>query len=67
MAGHASTEPGDLKWFVDRLRMSIFAECALSLPDTAKTKSASEIAPQIAFLSKLVARETISVEPTFLR
>ncbi|TJW04755.1 MAG: hypothetical protein E5X42_29885, partial [Mesorhizobium sp.] len=48
----------DLKWFVDRLRMSIFAECALSLPDTAKAKSASEIAPQLAFLSKLVSRDS---------
>ncbi|WP_225708311.1 hypothetical protein [Bradyrhizobium cenepequi] len=24
----------ELPWFVDRLRMAIFAECALSLPDT---------------------------------
>lgn len=38
--------------------MSIFSECALSLPDTAKAKSASEIAPQLAFLSKLVARDS---------
>ena len=38
--------PADLKWFVDRLRMAIFAECALSLPDTATAKSASDIAPQ---------------------
>ncbi|WP_244978852.1 hypothetical protein [Bradyrhizobium pachyrhizi] len=48
----------DLQWFVDRLRMSILSECALSLPDTAKAKSASEIAPQLAFLSKLVARDS---------
>lgn len=48
----------DLQWFVDRLRMSIFSECALSLPDSAKAKSASEIAPQLAFLSKLVARDS---------
>ena len=50
--------PADLKWFVDRLRMAIFAECALSLPDTAAAKSASDIAPQLAFLSKLVARDS---------
>lgn len=48
----------ELKWFVGRLRMSIFAECALSLPDTANAKSAGEIAPQLAFLSKLVARDS---------
>ncbi len=50
--------PADLKWFVDRLRIAIFAECALSLPDTAAAKSASDIAPQLAFLSKLVARDS---------
>lgn len=50
--------PTDLRWFVDRIRMSIFAECALSLPDTAMAKSASDIAPQLAFLSKLVARDS---------
>ncbi|TBW32203.1 hypothetical protein EYW49_22470 [Siculibacillus lacustris] len=50
--------PADLKWFVDRLRMAIFVECALSLPDTAAAKSASDIAPQLAFLSKLVARDS---------
>lgn len=48
----------DLKWFVERLRMAIFAECALSLPDTAAATTASGIAPQIAFLSKLVARDS---------
>ena len=48
----------DLQWFVDRLRMSIFAECALSLVDTAIAKSTNEIAPQLAFLSKLVARDS---------
>lgn len=50
--------PADLKWFVDRLRIAIFAECALSLPDTAAAKSASDIAPQLAFLSKLVGRDS---------
>jgi len=50
--------PADLKWFVDRLRVAIFAECAVSLPDTATAKSASDIAPQLAFLSKLVARDS---------
>ncbi|RVP47335.1 SIR2 family protein [Sinorhizobium medicae] len=48
----------DLRWFVDRLRMAIFAECALSLADTRLETSASVIAPQLAFLSKLVARDS---------
>ena len=38
--------------------MAIFAECALSLPDTAAARLASDIAPQLAFLSKLVARDS---------
>lgn len=48
----------DLRWFVDRLRIAIFAECALSLPDSALLTSADKIAPQLAFLSKLVARDS---------
>lgn len=48
----------DLRWFVDRLRMAIFAECALSLPDTGAATSATAVAPQLAFLSKLVARDS---------
>jgi hypothetical protein len=48
----------DLRWFVDRLRMAIFAECALSLPDTDLATSAANIAPHLAFLSKLVARDS---------
>lgn len=48
----------ELRWFVDRLRMAIFAECALSLPDSALATTADKIAPQLAFLSKLVARDS---------
>lgn len=48
----------DLKWFVDRLRMAIFAECALSLPDSALATAPDKIASQLAFLSKLVARDS---------
>lgn len=48
----------DLRWFVDRLRMAIFAECALSLPDIGPAASADGIAPHLAFLSKLVARDS---------
>lgn len=49
---------GDLQWFIDRLRMSIFSECALTLPDTVMAKSAEDLAPQLSFLSKLVARDS---------
>ncbi len=48
----------NLRWFVDRLRMAIFAECALSLPDIGPAASADKIAPHLAFLSKLVARDS---------
>lgn len=48
----------DLRWFVDRLRMAIFAECALSLPDIGPAASADGIAPHLAFLSKFVARDS---------
>lgn len=56
--GTPSPSLADLQWFVDRLRMSIFSECALAIRDSAKAQSASEIAPQLAFLSKLVARDS---------
>jgi SIR2-like domain len=50
--------PTEMKWFVDRLRMAIFAECALTLPDTSASTSVSKTAPQLAFLAKLVARDS---------
>ena len=48
----------DLTWFVGRLRRAIFAECALTLFDNVTATSRGGIAPQIAFLSKLVARDS---------
>ncbi|MGO8298859.1 SIR2 family protein [Rhizobium ruizarguesonis] len=48
----------ELRWFVERLRASIFAECALSLPDAGIEATRSSIAPQLSFLSKLVARDS---------
>lgn len=38
--------------------MAIFAECALSLPDSGHATPPTQIAPQPAFLSKLVARDS---------
>lgn len=49
----------DLRWLIDRLGKSIFAECALSLAKLGGTESAAaEVPPQLAFLSKLVARDS---------
>ena len=49
----------ELSWFVDRVGKAIFAECALTLPDTGPTAAtATDIAPHLAFLSKLVARDS---------
>ena len=49
----------DLSWFVRYARAAIFAECALVLPDSGSTaKNPDNIAPHLAFLAKLVARES---------
>jgi hypothetical protein len=50
----ATPSNDDLTWLIDRIGKAIFLECALTLPaDTSK-----EIAPQIAFLAKLIARDS---------
>jgi hypothetical protein len=49
----------ELSWFVATIGKAIFAECALTLPDTGPSaSSATDIAPHLAFLSKLVARDS---------
>ena len=49
----------ELSWFVDNIGKAIFADCALTLPDTgASAAAATDIAPHLAFLSKLVARDS---------
>jgi SIR2-like domain len=49
----------ELEWFVTWVAKSIFGECALTITDTSPTaKSASEIAPHLAFFSKLMARDS---------
>jgi len=49
----------DLSWLVERIGKAIFAECALSLPDTSSDASGtSDIAPHLAFLAKLIARDS---------
>jgi hypothetical protein len=46
----------DLVWLVDQVGKAIFAECALTLADSGTT--ATQIAPHLAFLAKLVARDS---------
>ena len=49
----------DLAWFVEHVSAAIFAECALALPDTgAAAVSAADVTPHLAFLAKLVARDS---------
>lgn len=57
--GSASPTQEELSWFVKQIRGAIFAECALSLPDVgASTAGSTDVAPHLAFLSKLVARDS---------
>ncbi|MDR4468489.1 MAG: SIR2 family protein [Nitrospira sp.] len=55
--GSAELTQDDLLWFVERAGRSIFAECALSLPD-APASGSTNIAPHLSFLAKLVARDS---------
>jgi len=49
----------DLLWLITWIGKAIFAECALSLPDTGPSAAAAaDIAPHLAFLAKLVARDS---------
>ena len=49
----------ELSWFVDYIGKTIFMECALSLADTGPLAAgASDIPPHLAFLAKLVARDS---------
>ena len=57
--GAAEPTQTDLLWFIEIVGKAIFAECALSLPDTPPGASGvKDIAPHLAFLSKLVARDS---------
>lgn len=47
----------ELRWLIERIGQAIFAECALSLP-APTTPPSSGIAPHLAFLAKLVARDS---------
>jgi hypothetical protein len=57
--GSASPTQEELALFIANIGKAIFAECALTLPDTGPAAAiAEDIAPHLAFLSKLVARDS---------
>lgn len=58
--GTINPTQSDLAWLVDQIGKSIFAECSLSLPEaTSGTGTGNpEAAPHLAFLAKLVARDS---------
>jgi hypothetical protein len=57
--GVASPSTAELEWAVKWIGNAIFAECALILPDmTCAPPVAPEILPHLAFLAKLVARDS---------
>ena len=57
-----TTKPSqdDLSSLIDRIGKAIFAECALSLPETPSFAAglAADIPPHLSFLAKLVARDS---------
>lgn len=57
--GKVSPTAVELQWFIESIGRAIFAECALLLPDTEPLASVpADIAPHLAFLAKLVARDS---------
>lgn len=57
--GSAEPTQAELAWFIERAGKAIFAECALSLPEAPPSAAGpADIAPHLAFLAKLVARDS---------
>jgi hypothetical protein len=57
--GDVNPTQKELSWFIDKAGKAIFAECALLLADTGPSAAtATDIAPHLAFLAKLVARDS---------
>lgn len=57
--GTVQPSSDELKWFTEWIAKCIFAECALIIADTSPSaKSAADIAPHLAFFSKLMARDS---------
>jgi hypothetical protein len=54
----AAPSADDLKWLVATIGKSIFTECALTLPDPMGNVGTGGPGPHIAFLSKLIARDS---------
>jgi len=57
--GDTSPSAAELKWLIDWCGRAIFAECSLVLPSASAGSSTMEgLAPHLAFLAKLVARDS---------
>lgn len=57
--GSSSPTQDELLWFVGNIGKAIFLECALLLMDTKPSAAiAADVAPHLAFLAKLVARDS---------
>jgi hypothetical protein len=57
--GPTSPKQADLSWLIEKIGKAILAECALTLPDSPPSATtSSDIAPHLAFLAKLVARDS---------
>lgn len=55
--GATSPTQDELSWLVAKIGKAIFLECALSLPEVG-VPAVAEIAPHLAFLAKLVGRDS---------
>ena len=55
---NASCEPKDIKKLIDYISKAIYAECALTLPKEKESDASKTIAPHLAFLSRLMARDS---------
>lgn len=57
--GATTPSQADLSTLTERISRGIFAECALSLPEAPSSAAGpADIAPHLAFLAKLVARDS---------
>jgi hypothetical protein len=57
--GDAKPSIADLQWLIDHLGRAVFAECSLSLPPIPEgSATPAKVPPHLAFLAKLVARDS---------
>ncbi len=60
---NARGDPKDIKKLIDYISKAIYAECALTLPKEKKSDTSKSIAPHLAFLSRLMARDSTLGRP----